>query len=453
VDGPGGRDQRLGAYDENVGKVLQDLGQPLELVNLGQTKASLRLDSRYIKDVLQRTDQDSAGVDARSPITCARPTAFSPRSSTCSCASSASATTARCTTSMASPSTFASACRRTTRLRLQRGKLVSAADWHRLRDSGQPAVRRAAPLRASLLAGQDRFAASLRSRGASEAHGAPSSLHEARAPRRENGDRLQELSTANTRLSRSRDHDDSHKVLTDLLAVGPTMPRTRCALARAASREHPRCARRAERARAQQPQGRFAAPVVGIEVRAHLGASGGAIGSRPQAEQPLTKDWIQAWNKKAQELIKRLIGSHSRPPAPRVCACEVAARRLPRGPRRPAGSPAPAHRRPEPTPMTSSRFLARARKVLNGAGGHSPSASLVRARGGRRVSRAQLLLRRLLDQARRGQRDGLLARDRRGGAREPAGADAYAEGGIWRAPCEHRAGSATLAVEGTRARR
>ena len=31
-------------------------GQPLELVNLGQTKASLRLDSRYIKDVLQRTE-------------------------------------------------------------------------------------------------------------------------------------------------------------------------------------------------------------------------------------------------------------------------------------------------------------------------------------------------------------------------------------------------------------
>jgi hypothetical protein len=39
------------AYDESVGKVLKSLGQPLELVNLGQTKASLRLDSRYIKDV------------------------------------------------------------------------------------------------------------------------------------------------------------------------------------------------------------------------------------------------------------------------------------------------------------------------------------------------------------------------------------------------------------------
>jgi len=47
------------AYDETAGRVLKYLGQPLELVNLGQSKASFRLDSRYIKDVLQRTDQDS----------------------------------------------------------------------------------------------------------------------------------------------------------------------------------------------------------------------------------------------------------------------------------------------------------------------------------------------------------------------------------------------------------
>jgi HPt (histidine-containing phosphotransfer) domain-containing protein len=33
-----------------------------------------------------------------------------------------------------------------------------------------------------------------------------------------------------------------------------------------------------------------------------------------QAEQPLTKDWITTWNKKAQELIKRLI-EQPQPPA------------------------------------------------------------------------------------------------------------------------------------------
>src|SRR5690606_23903422 len=46
------------SYDDETGKVLRALGQPLELTNLGQTKAGLRLDSRYIKDVLQRADRD-----------------------------------------------------------------------------------------------------------------------------------------------------------------------------------------------------------------------------------------------------------------------------------------------------------------------------------------------------------------------------------------------------------
>ncbi|HEX9734206.1 MAG TPA: hypothetical protein VGG06_19720, partial [Thermoanaerobaculia bacterium] len=47
------------AFDDRTAKVLRTLGQPLELVNLGQTKASLRLDSRFVKDVVQRADQDS----------------------------------------------------------------------------------------------------------------------------------------------------------------------------------------------------------------------------------------------------------------------------------------------------------------------------------------------------------------------------------------------------------
>jgi hypothetical protein len=47
------------AFDDRTAKVLRTLGQPLELVNLGQTKASLRLDSRFVKDVMQRADQDS----------------------------------------------------------------------------------------------------------------------------------------------------------------------------------------------------------------------------------------------------------------------------------------------------------------------------------------------------------------------------------------------------------
>ena len=152
------------AYDESVGKVLKTLGQPLELVNLGQTKASLRLDSRYIKDVLQRTDQDSV---AWTPIAdhLRETYGFQP---------------------LVVDLFLCFLCQRdhralqeidgetvevrigmpqTTRVRLQRGKLVSAADWHRLRDLGNQLFEEPRPPAHRSLQGQDRFAAALRAAG------------------------------------------------------------------------------------------------------------------------------------------------------------------------------------------------------------------------------------------------------------------------------------------------
>ncbi len=40
--------------DEATGVVLRNLGEPLELVSMGQTHGNLRLDSRFVKDVLDR---------------------------------------------------------------------------------------------------------------------------------------------------------------------------------------------------------------------------------------------------------------------------------------------------------------------------------------------------------------------------------------------------------------
>ena len=47
-------------------------------------------------------------------------------------------------------------------------------------------------------------------------------------------------------------------------------------------------------------------PTVGVEVKAHLDALEGRFAAT-QNEQPLTREWVLDWNKKAQGLIQRLI--------------------------------------------------------------------------------------------------------------------------------------------------
>ncbi len=50
-------DGRRAPYDDNMAALLRSLGEPLDLVSLGQTHANLRLDTRYVKDVLDRFER------------------------------------------------------------------------------------------------------------------------------------------------------------------------------------------------------------------------------------------------------------------------------------------------------------------------------------------------------------------------------------------------------------
>jgi hypothetical protein len=77
LDGEAGETNVSVAYDENVGKVLRNLGQPLELVNLGpdQGVAAPRLALHQGRAPAHRSGL--GGVDADRRVTCARPTASS----------------------------------------------------------------------------------------------------------------------------------------------------------------------------------------------------------------------------------------------------------------------------------------------------------------------------------------------------------------------------------------
>jgi hypothetical protein len=303
------------AYDDTTGKVLRTLGQPLELVNLGQTKAMLRLDSRYIKDVLQRTDQDSV---AWMPIAdhLRENFGFQP---------------------LVTDLFLCFLCQRdhralqeidgeavevrigmapTARLRLQRGKLVGAAEWHRLRDLGNQLFNLERPMAHRSLQGQDRFAAKLKESGQAK-RTVLQHLHERLVKLGvDSGERLKELAEANARLAAlGQPTSDSHKVLTELLSVWPdnTADPVRSIVHEADSisaalgelNEHARA-----NLSAGTQHGAF-----GAEVREHLGTLASRLAGA-QAAQPLTKVWVQSWNAKAQDLTRKLIEQPTPTPIP-----------------------------------------------------------------------------------------------------------------------------------------
>lgn len=364
------------AYDENVGKVLKSLGQPLELVNLGQTKASLRLDSRYIKDVLQRADQDSV---AWTPIAdhLRETYGFQPLLVDLFLCFLCQRDHRALQDVDGEPVDVRIGMSQTTRIRLQRGKLVSAADWHRLRDLGNQLFEEPRPPAHRSLQGQDRFTAALRAKGQTKRtvlQGLHSRLVHLGV---EQGARLTELSTANSRLaSLAHNTTDSHKVLSELLAAWPDDASDALrTIVQQAETLRDALGELNEHARGNLKAG-ISHPAVGGEVSGHLSALDGRLAAA-QAEQPLSREWIATWNKKAQELIKRLIEQPQPAPPP------------PPGPTggavQPPVPPPPSPRsvlvkaRVNPTDADAiSAFLADVRKALTEQGTKPISVALVR---------------------------------------------------------------------------
>jgi hypothetical protein len=184
---------------------------------------------------------------------------------------------------------------------------VSAADWHRLRDLGNQLFEEPRPAAHRSLQGQDRFTTALRAKGQAKRtvlQGLHSRLVHLGV---EQGARLAELSTAHTRLAPLvQSTTDSHKVLSELLAAWPDDASDALrTLVQQAEDLRDALADLSEHARTHLKAGTNH-PAVGTDVNAHLGALNSRLAGA-QAEQPLSRDWIATWNKKGQELIKRLI--------------------------------------------------------------------------------------------------------------------------------------------------
>jgi hypothetical protein len=188
----------------------------------------------------------------------------------------------------------------------------------------------------------------------------------------EQGDRLKELAAANTRLSAlAQETTDSYKMFTELLAAWPddTSDAIR-SIVQQAETIRDALGELNEHARAHLNAGTHHSSI-GAEAGDHLSGLESRLAAA-QAEQPLTKDWIQSWNKKAQDLIKRLIEQPQPPPPPPPP--------LP-PPLEPPVAPRAVllKRRLNPSDADAvSSFLAEVRKALAGQGSEHVNVVLVR---------------------------------------------------------------------------
>ena len=359
-------------YDEQTGKVLRVIGQPLELVNLGQTKASLRLDSRYIKDVLQRTDKDSV---AWAPIAeHLRDTyGLQPQVIDLFLAFLCLRDHRALNDLNGEPIAVDIGMSQTVRVRLQRGALVDAPEWHRLRDLGNQLFGLRRPPAHRSLQGQDRFTAELKEHGQAK-RTVLQGLHQRIVHLGvEEGGRLTELAEANSRLaSLALTTTDSQRVLAELLGAWPddASDPLRSVVQQAESIRDA-LGTLNENARNNLGAG-VGHPEIGAAVQDHLQALDGRLAAA-QAEQPLTREWVRSWNERAQELIQKLI---QQPPPPKPPEPP------PPGPPEPPVSPpsavlVQAHLDPH-DPDAVTDFLADVRKALSGLGDGQVQVALVR---------------------------------------------------------------------------
>jgi hypothetical protein len=293
------------AYNDATGKALRTLGQPLELVTLGQTKASLRLDTRYIKDVLQRTDQDSVpwapvAEHLRDEYGFTPPVINLFLCFLCR-------RNHRALTEPDGESVGVTIGMKPTPIRLQRGKIVDAAAWHRLRDLGPDLLNAQRPEAHRSLQAQDRFAAELQKLGR-ERRTVLQAVHERIVSLGvSQGGRLGEIATANERLAPlARDTRDSSAVLLALLEAWPEEGADPVRM----------LVKRIEPLRnaLSEIDERGVATL-----RTGAGDSGAAAQARDHVagledrltasdvDRPVTIEWVRSWNKTAHGIIQKLV--------------------------------------------------------------------------------------------------------------------------------------------------
>ncbi len=308
------KQDQMEVFTDEEAKVLRTLGDPLELVSMGQTRAQLRLDTRYIKTVREEAKGESVlwdGIDRKLQETYA----LTPIVRNFFLKLLSRLDSFRVVHAVHGDLVDVEIDSKSrTQVKLVRAPLLDLPEWSRARELG-PALFKAmsAPSATRTLSEQDRFARELHACTAGR-RGQLQGLHERLVKDLgANGKRVEELKVAIARLAPlAKQPSDSCAVLRDWLKLWPddTSDPVRTAVVRigdvsAAIEKLDETVRLSLRRATNGP--------LGAEVQAHLDALRGLADAGEQ-ERPLTEQAIQKWNETGKSLLHRVL--EHLPPSP-----------------------------------------------------------------------------------------------------------------------------------------
>lgn len=308
------RPDQMDVFSDDEVKVLKTIGEPLELVSMGQTRAQLRLDTRYIKTVREEAKGESVlwdSIDRKLQETYA----LTPIVRNFFLKLLSRLDSFRVVHAVhGDPVDVDIDTKSRTQVKLVRAPLLELAQWSRARELGPALFKLSATSATRTLTEQDRFARELHV-ATTERRAQLQGLHERLVTMGANGKRKAELRSAIDRLAPLvKLPSDSCAVLREWLALWPddASDPVRTAVARSVS-VRDALAKIDETVRLSLS--RAINGPVGAEVQAHLDALLALVDAGEQ-ERSLTEQAIQHWNTAGTALLHRVI--EQLPPAPPV---------------------------------------------------------------------------------------------------------------------------------------
>jgi hypothetical protein len=301
-------------FDDKQGKILRMVGLPFEVAEVGERKARLRLDTRYIKTVLEKAAGDSVSWE---DIDGALEKRFGllPACRNLFLVFLTRAQSYRVLKDVTGePEPVEIDNRPRVGLRLQRAPVLELPEWVRVRDLAQSLFGLPAPSEHRSLGEQDRVTGELK-KAAEDRRRRLQAVHEQIAKLVPSGEHLAELKLAIAGLAPLAMKEEPSKLLRAFLSLWPddaTAPRV-LVMKNLKEVESALAALDATSQHLLETSSNHA--MHGANVQAHLEVLREIIGSS-EVEHRLTTQAIHKWNKDAKALLAKVLRPPSVPPPP-----------------------------------------------------------------------------------------------------------------------------------------